>query len=144
MNDDGAARAARQFELFGEDALLSISGGMVVVIIETDFAPGQEFWMLRQIAELVVMYKCGEPGFVRVNSGRGVDPVVALGKWHCRGQRSRSAANGQNLAHADRLRPREHVGSIRIEFGHVHVRMRIDELELHGLRSAVLHSRYST
>ena len=65
-----------------------------------------------------------------VNSGCGIDPIVALGEGHRRSQRAGSAADGENVAHAGRLRPRQHVQAIRIEFGHVQVGMRIDEIEL--------------
>ena len=126
MNDHGAAHAARQLELFGEDALLNVARRMVVVIIETDFPPGKEFGALRQIAEFVVMCRCGELGFMRVNSGGGINPFVALAKWQRGVQRAGSAADGEDVAYSSSLRPRQHIGSIGIEFGHIHVRMRID------------------
>src|SRR5207253_4742351 len=97
-------------------ALLNVARRMVVVIIETDFPPGKEFGALRQIAEFVVMCRCGELGFMRVNSGRGINPFVALGKWQRGVQRAGSAADGKDIAYSSSLRPRQHVGSIGIEF----------------------------
>src|SRR5260370_40854760 len=110
---------------------------MVIVIIETDFTPGEKLWMLRQVRKLVVMGRGGKLGFVRMNTGRGVDPIVAFRKRQRRGQCARSATDGKNLAYAGRLRPRQHVGSIEIEFRHIHVGVRIDYLELCGREWAV-------
>ena len=55
---------------------------MVVVIIKADFAQGEKVRMLCQLREFVVVLRRGEPGFVGVNPGSGVDPVVALGKGY--------------------------------------------------------------
>lgn len=102
------------------------------MIIEADFAPSEKFRMLRQIREFVVIRLRREFGFMRVNPCGGVNPITTFGEGQSRGQRARTAANRQNLAHAGHLRPRQHVGSIGIEFGHIDMRMRIDEFELCG------------
>ena len=42
MQDHRQARGPRQLQLFDEHALLNVARRMVVVIVETDLAPGQE------------------------------------------------------------------------------------------------------
>ena len=127
-------RSARrgQVELFDEDALLNVARRMVVVIVEADLADGQEFGVLGQSGKLFVMRWRGELGFVRVNSGGGVDPGETLGEGHRRSQRAGGSADGQNVAHTGGLRAGQHVHAIRVEFGHVQMGMRIDQFELLG------------
>ena len=132
VNNDGAAGTARQVELFDEDALLNVARRMVVVIVEADLADGQEFGVLGQSGKLFVMGLGGELGFVRMNSGGGVDPGKTRGEGHRRSQRAGGSADGQNVAHTGRLRPGQHVHAIRVEFGHVQVGMRIDQFKLLG------------
>src|ERR1700730_15124233 len=82
VNDDGTAGAARDLELLSKDTLLNVARRMVVVIIEADFTQGEKFRMLRQLRELVIVRGRGELGFMWVNPGSGVDPVIALSEWH--------------------------------------------------------------
>src|ERR1700747_2438672 len=56
---------------------------MIVEIIQTDFAPGDDFPMLGKTDEFVEMRLGDFFGFVRVNAYAGVDPVVLLGVWNC-------------------------------------------------------------
>ncbi len=48
VHDEGQLGRAGQFQLLPKDAFLHVTRGMVVIIIETDFAPGNHFGMLRQ------------------------------------------------------------------------------------------------
>src|SRR5207253_10547865 len=64
-------------------ALLNVARRMVVVIIETDFPPGKEFGALRQIAEFVVMCRCGELGFMR-RSEEHTSELQSRGHLVCR------------------------------------------------------------
>ena len=132
MNNHGTAGAPRELQLFDEDALLNVTRGMIIMIIEADFAPSDKFRMLRQIRELVVMRLRREFGLMRVNPCGSVNPLVAFRERQRRRQRARSTANGKNLAYAGRLRPRKHVSPVGIEFRHIDMRMRIDQLKLCG------------
>ena len=112
---------------------------MIVVVIKANFAPGEEFRMLRQVGKLFIVRRSGQPGLVRVNTGSRIDPIVTLCKWQRRRQRVGASADGQNVPYACRLRSRQHLLSIGIEFRHVHVGMRIHQVELLGRRRAVFH-----
>ena len=48
MDDDRQTCGAGQIKLLDEDALLNVARGMIVMVVEADFAPGQEVWMLWQ------------------------------------------------------------------------------------------------
>ena len=55
--------------------------GVIVKIIEADFAPGDDFGMLRQAGEFVEMVLGDFFGFVRMDADAGVDPFVLFGEW---------------------------------------------------------------
>src|SRR5690348_7836975 len=74
-----------------------------------------------------------------MDAGGSVDPVVTFRKWQRGIQRAGCAADRKNVVNSRSLRARQHHASIGIEFRHVHVRMRIDELELRVRSGAVFH-----
>ena len=123
MDDDRAFGGARQFQLAAENGRLHFARGMIVVIVETDFAPGDQARVLRQPIEFLVVRFGGVPGFVRMNSGRGVNPVVRL----CVGDGCsqlfdfRAVADGQQHGDSRRLRASQHGVTIRVKVGNVHV-----------------------
>ena len=45
MNDDGQLARARQFHLLNEDSLLNFARRMVVIIVEANLSPGNDFWI---------------------------------------------------------------------------------------------------
>ena len=57
MDDDGEFGGVGEFHLLAEDGVLDVAGGVVVEIVEADFAPGDYFGMFREAGEFVEM--CG-------------------------------------------------------------------------------------
>ena len=53
MNDEGQLRLPRERHLITEDAVLHFARGMIVEIIKADFAPGDNFGMLRQASQFI-------------------------------------------------------------------------------------------
>ena len=53
MNDEGQLRLPRERHLITEDAVLHFARGMIVEIIKADFAPGDNFGMLRQAGQFI-------------------------------------------------------------------------------------------
>ena len=98
---------------------------MIVVIVEADFAPGDDAGMPRQAIEFGVMCRRGVPRFVRMNSYGGVDPVVHFGVRHGRAELFdfRPVADGEDRSHAGRARARQHGVAVGVEVGDIHVRV---------------------
>jgi hypothetical protein len=97
---------------------------MIVVVIKANFAPGEEFRMLRQVRKLFLHSTPEWPARprVRVNTGsRTESSHVTLCKWQRRRQRVGASADGQNVPHPGRLRSRQHVPPRSVsKFRHVH------------------------
>ena len=51
MDDDGQLGRVREFHLLAKDALLNVARGVIVEIIEANFAPGNDFGMLRELGQ---------------------------------------------------------------------------------------------
>ncbi len=107
---------------------------MIVVIVESSLAPGDDAPMLCQPVEMLEVNFAGQPGVVGVDVHAGVDPVVLLGEWQGRIEFGRpgAAADGEDRTHAGLLRAVEHLGTVSSELGEVEVRMRVDEF--HGTK----------
>jgi hypothetical protein len=52
---------------------------VIVEIVEADFAPGDDFGVLREASKFVEVVLCDFFGFVRMDADAGVDPIVLLG-----------------------------------------------------------------
>src|SRR6266516_3215932 len=63
-----------------EDRGLHVARGVVVKIIQANFAPGDDFGMLCEESEFVQMLRCDFFGFVRVNTNARVNPIVLVGE----------------------------------------------------------------
>ncbi len=81
MNDDRQLSRVSQLHLCAEDRCLHVARRMIVEIIQTDFAPGNDFAMLREAGEFVEVMLGDCLGFVRVDADTGVDPFVLFGEW---------------------------------------------------------------
>ena len=95
------------------------------MIVEADFSPGNQARILRQAVQLRVMRFGRVLGFMRMNSGRGIDPVVLTPHTE-RGSEFLefgAVANRQNVADARGARAFEHGVAIRVKVGNVHVRV---------------------
>jgi hypothetical protein len=55
VNDDRELGGVSEFHLLAENAFLEVTRGMIVEIVEADFAPGDDFRMLREAGESIEM-----------------------------------------------------------------------------------------
>jgi hypothetical protein len=97
MNDDRLLRTPRQRHLVAENTCLHFAGRMIVVIVESDFSPGDDFPMLSQPFQFFQVLRCDFFRLVGMNANRGVNPVMLLGKGK-RGTKllgSRAITNGK-------------------------------------------------
>ena len=121
-------RAARgQIELLDEDALLDVARGVVVVIVEADFAPGEELGACGETLELVVVGLGGKLGFMRVDAGGHVDPIVSGGEGDWGVQGVDVAADGQDGRDAHLAGTLEHFGAVGVECSVVQVGVRVNQ-----------------
>src|SRR5713101_10182372 len=80
MNDDGLLRPARQTHLVPENTRLRFARRMIVVIVESDFAPSNDLRMLSQPCQFFQVLRCDFLRLVGMNADGGVNPVMLLGK----------------------------------------------------------------
>jgi hypothetical protein len=80
VNHDGELSGGGEGELAAEDFLLGDEVGVFVMIVESNFAAGEDSRVVENFGELVEVGFGGLGGFVRVNAGGGVDPVVSFGE----------------------------------------------------------------
>ncbi len=128
MNDDGKLRLPRQRHLVAKNAVLHIARRMIVKIIETDFAPSNDFGMLRQPGQLVQMLVRNFLRLVGMNPDGGVNPLVLLGKGQ-RGIelfRTWACADCKQCRHSRFASAVEHGVAVFRELWEVDVRVRID------------------
>ncbi len=121
----GLLRRARLAKLMAKYARLHVAGRMIVVIIEADFSPGDHARIPRQAFQFRVVRFRRMPCLVRVNSRRGVNPIVRLGVRNGRSQLFDFRAVADRQQRADSRSPRsiEHGVAIRVKVGYVHVRV---------------------
>src|SRR5579863_488051 len=104
---------------------------MVVVVIEANLADGEELGMTRKLPQLVEMGVGGFRGFVRMDTGRRVHPVVPVGNL----ERLRevggpgSAANRQEIRESSGARALDHRVAVGVEGGIVEMAVGIN---VHG------------
>ena len=129
MNDDGLFCTPRQNHLILENTRLHFARGMIVKIVESDFAPGYDFRMLSQSCQFFQMLRCDFLRFVRVNANRGVNPLMLFGK----GQRGIelfgpwAGADREERAHSSSAGAFEHGIAVLRELWEIDVRMRINQ-----------------
>ena len=125
MNDDGKPCLLRKCHLIAEDAVLHIARRMIVVVVETDLAPGDDFGMLRQPGQVSQMLLRYLLRFVGMDADGGVNPIMMFGKWQ-RGielLRSGARADGEECRHACRAGAIEHGFAVFGELREVDVRV---------------------
>ncbi len=81
MNDDREFGDLGQLHLRVEDSGLRVAPGVIVEIIEADFAPGNDFAMLREAGEFVEMVLSDFFGLMGMDADAGEDPFVLFGEW---------------------------------------------------------------
>ncbi len=80
MDNDGELGLLGKSHLVAKNSVLCIARRMIVKIVKTDFAPGNDFGMLRQPSQLIQMLWRYFLRFVRMDSHCGVNPIVMLGE----------------------------------------------------------------
>ena len=81
MNDDRQFCTLRKIHLVAEYAVLDFARRMIVVVVETDLAPGDDFRMLGQSGQVIQMLLHYLLRFVGMYADSGVNPIMLLGKW---------------------------------------------------------------
>src|SRR5712672_119298 len=76
VNYDGELCGVGELHLRAEDGGLRIARGVIVEIIEADFAPGNDFAMLREAGEFVEVMLGDFFGLMRMDADAGEDPFV--------------------------------------------------------------------
>ena len=130
VDDDGEIRGLSEFHLLAEDCFLDVAGGMVVEIVEADFAPGDYFGMFGEDGK---GFEMGGSDFLCVmgmDAYSGVDPVVGFGVGDGGGELFRAWADGEDRGDACGLGALEHGFTVFGELGAVDVGVGIDEF--HG------------
>jgi hypothetical protein len=133
VDDDRELRGVREFHLPAEDVGLYVSRGVVVEIVETDFAPGDDFWTLREARQFMKVLCCGVFGFVGVDADARINPLVLFGIWQSGIElfRARTGAYGENCVHTGLASSLKHGIAIFSELRKVNVRVRVDQV--HGV-----------
>src|SRR5438445_12436081 len=104
MNDDGFLRAPRESHLVAENTRLRFARRMIVVIVESDFSPRDDFRMLSQPRQFFQVLRCDFLRLVWMNANRGVNTVLLFVKGQ-RGiylLRPRADADGDEGSHSAR------------------------------------------
>src|SRR6266853_72060 len=101
---------------------------MVVEIVEANLAPRDQLGMLRQTRHIIVVGFGGNAGFMRMEPGACVDPIVLLGDFEGTvvGAWAGAAADGKNALQASLAGTGKHLKAVRIEFVSFNVGVGID------------------
>ena len=86
VDEDGELDGGGQRELPAEDLLLHVARGMVVVVVEADFADGDDARMLGEALHAVEVGGGEQARLVGVDADGSVNPGVALGEWDGAGE----------------------------------------------------------
>src|SRR5579863_1356564 len=104
---------------------------MVVIVIEANLADGEELGMTRKLPQLVEMVVGGFRGFVRMDAGRRVHPVMPVSNL----ERLRevvgpgSAADGQEIRESSGARAFDHRVAVSVKGGIVEMAVGVN---VHG------------
>ncbi len=130
VNDDGQVKAAGALELLAEDLLLNVARRVVVMVVESDFTPGQQAPLPGARGELVQQLIGGVAGFVGMDAGGHPEKAVVLGRQ----QQSLldvggacGFGEGEDAGDASLVGAREHGIAVGVELRVVEVRVRVGE-----------------
>ena len=80
VNDDGKLRLVRKRHLVAEYFMLHFARGMIVEIVQADFAPGNYFGMLREPGQFIQVLLRYFFRFVRMDADGGINPIMLIGE----------------------------------------------------------------
>src|ERR1700720_3616550 len=100
---------------------------MIVIVVESDFAPGNHFRTLRKLLKLREIPIPRQLGLVRMNPDGRVDEVIFLRQLYpaIKRSRSRSAPDCNDRPNAGFPRPRNHLLAVRVKLLHLKMSMGI-------------------
>ena len=101
VDEDGKLDRGSQCELLAEDLLLRVAWGMVVVVVEADFADGDDARMLGKALHAVEVCVDEQARLVGVDADGSVNPGVALGERDGAGDVVRAVAIADGEEGAD-------------------------------------------
>jgi len=81
VDDDGEFGVAGECHLVAEYLVLDVARGVIVKIIQSNFAPGDYFRMFCKFSEFFEVLRCDLLRFVRMDSDGGVYPVILIRVW---------------------------------------------------------------
>src|ERR1700736_233226 len=81
VDDDGEFGVAGECHLVAEYLMLDVARGVIVKIIQSNFAPGDYFRMFCKLSEFFEVLRCDLLRFVRMDSDGGVYPVILIRVW---------------------------------------------------------------
>src|SRR5437868_5529162 len=82
VNDNGQFVPACQFHLLNKNFLLNFAWRMVVVVIEANFTPGNDFGLPRELLEFYEIRFFRQLGLVRMDADCRVQEFVLVGEFH--------------------------------------------------------------
>jgi len=129
VDDDGQAAAAGDGELVAKDGLLNVARGVVVVIVEADFTPGDDANVSGVGFGFLEMALGDEFGFVGMDTDGGVDPGVLLGERDGRVEMvgAGSTADGEDGGDAGFAGAGEDGIAVRLEVGEIEMGVGVDQ-----------------
>jgi len=129
VNHDGQLRGARQFHLPDEDGLLGFSRGMIIKIVEPDFAPGDDFRFSRQLLQFSKSRFTRQFGFVCMNPNRGVHELVLRRQLDATVESARPVAvsDGNDCFDSGFPRAGNYLLAVCVELLAIEMGVRIDE-----------------
>jgi len=81
VNDDGEFGVASERHLVAEYLVLDVARRVIVIIIQTNFAPSDYFGTFCELREFFEVLRCDLLRFVRMDSDAGVYPVILIRIW---------------------------------------------------------------
>src|SRR5580704_9844620 len=133
MNNDRQLRDRRQLHLSDEHFLLHIAQGVVIEIVQSDLAPGNDFGMPRQPFHILIGGFIRKPSLVRMNAQRRINKIVSLRQLNSAVYllRTITVADGNDGLHSGLACPRDDLLAVGVELLAIKVRVRIDKHRTH-------------
>ena len=126
MDNNRLIMLLSQFELPGKDILLRFAGRPVLVIIQPYLAHGHHLGALKQLSQLSPMGLCHLSGFMRMDTGRGVDMGILFGQCDSPARGIQISADGNDTADILLLGALKHGIQVILELGEIQMRVGVN------------------